>query len=292
MGPVMLLGVWHESAHRVPHAIAHGVRLLEAGLLGRGHAPARRVVEHAIRLGADRAWCMRCGASLAESIEMPAPVAVGQGPACDVCRYEPAFDGFVRLGRYDSPLGALARRVKRHAWHRAAELLGVKLALEVRARLVSPGEGWCVVPIPGALMRRLARGIDHTRCLSRALAVTLDVPMACALSVGRSSRQAGLGRDQRLARTARMRLRTGRQTMIRGRCVLLVDDVRTTGSTLFEARELLASAGASAVVPSVVCVADLRKHMSEMDLRGSPRPAAGPESRKLVHNQNPLKEGC
>lgn len=238
---------------------AHGMRLLEAGLLGRGHVSAERVVDHAIRAGADRAWCVRCGTTMRGSPGMPAPVVVGRGPACDACCEAPVFDGFVRLGRYDSALGELVRRVKRQAWHRAGEVLGGRLAMEVRERFVEPPDGWCVVPVASAFFRRLARGIDHTHTLSSTMAATLRAPLVNALKLGMSSRQAGLDRGQRLARKPRMRLRTGSDQALRGRLVLLVDDVRTTGATLFEARELLINHGVRGVVAAVVCVSERHK---------------------------------
>lgn len=273
-------------------ALRHGARLLEAGLLGRGHAPVDRVVERAIRLGGGCAWCMRCGATLVAECDMPPAVDAGQGPRCEPCLRRPAFDGFVRLGRYETPLGALARRVKRQGWHRAADALGLHLALEVRARMALPAGGWCVVPVPGSLLRRLARGIDHTHALARAVARELDAPFVPALALGISGRQAGLDRRSRLRRRRRMRVRSGFDRCLRGRFVLLVDDVRTTGSTLQKARELLQSAGSEIVVPAVICVADRRKNIQEMALRPPSPEAPGPGCRKLVHIENPLKEGC
>lgn len=278
-----------------PHgrfALLHALHLLEAAMLGRGHAQASRMVDHARSLGADAFWCMRCGAWIGRNGSMPEPVAVGQGPTCDRCVRAPAFAAFVRLGRYDSALGALARSLKRRAWHRVAALLGERMAWEVSARLIPPLGGWRVVPVPSHLLRRLSRGIDHTRELARSMSRVLDAPLVDALALGRSSRQAGLGRRQRLARRARMRCRRGMESVVGGHAVLLVDDVRTTGSTLSEARELLDRMGARFVVPVVVCVAESHKDLAGRALRCLPIGEAGPESRQLVHSENPLKEGC
>lgn len=245
----------------VAHGVAHGLRLLEAALLGRGHAPVERVIEHAVRLGSDRAWCMRCGASLVQAALPVRPVAVGQGPNCRACERSPAFDGFVRLGRYDSPLGALARTMKSDGWHAAAACVGARLAREVQSRFETPVGGWCVVPIPGSVVRRVLRGIDHAHVIGQAVARDLAVPFVPALSSGSSTRQAQLDRRQRLSRRPRLRVRQGAFNAVLGRSVLLVDDIRTTGSTLREARELLWNAGFRVVVPAVLCTAERRKTM-------------------------------
>lgn len=239
----------------------HGLRLLEAGLLGRGHASVGRVVEQAIELAGPSPWCMRCGATLPQGARSCTAIGRAEAPTCMRCQVEPAFDAFVRLGRYDTPLGDLARRVKRQGWHAAAAELGERLGVQVKACLASPGEGWRVVSIPGSLPRRVARGIDHTHELGRAVAQALGAKHVQALALDLSSRQAGLDRSARLGRRRRMRLRQGAEALLRGQCALLVDDVRTTGSTLREARELLVQAGCCRVVPAVVCVSDDRKVM-------------------------------
>ncbi|NDB21627.1 MAG: hypothetical protein EB020_12240 [Proteobacteria bacterium] len=220
------------------------------------------MVEHAVQLARDRAWCMHCGVTLGGSMEPAEPPGRDAGSICQACLRAPAFDGFIRLGRYDSPLGTLVRRMKSGGWHRAARSLGFRLAVEAHRTLPRDCGAWCVTPIPGDLLRRLARGIDHTHALSHAVGRGLRSPLVSALALGFSSRQAGLNRRARLGRSRRMRLRRGVSDHLEGLNVLLVDDVRTTGATLREARELLKSAGAKRVVPAVVCVADRRKYLS------------------------------
>jgi predicted amidophosphoribosyltransferase len=54
-----------------------------------------------------------------------------------------------------------------------------------------------------------------------------------------------------------MVLRARAAARLKGCGVLLVDDIRTTGATLDEARRLLEGAGAAWVAPSVACVAEI-----------------------------------
>lgn len=235
------------------------MQLLEAGCLGRAQVRAERAVAAAIAASNDRFWCDRCGATLEAS-------DADARRRCGACAPGRAFDAFVRLGRYDAPLGALARRVKRRGWHAAATALGDRLAIEVRRRLERPRDGWIVVPVPSATLRRLQRGIDHTMVLAEAIGRGAESRVSRALALGASSRQATLGRASRLSRAQRMRLQPRAARAIRGRCVLLVDDIRTTGATLREARELLEAGGARSVIPVVVCVVQLRKTLTRMDL--------------------------
>jgi len=212
-------------------------------------------VREALALCEGKAWCGRCGQTLdACSDRRVNPGQTGE-VRCSECLVAPRFDGFVRLGRYAPPLDRLVQRVKARAWHDVAELLGFELANVVRGRLSRPEAGWRVVPVPASPLRRLRRGIDHAGVIARALARELDAPFEPCLRARLAPRQAALDREGRTSRAPRLasRVAVGR---LKGVSVLLVDDVRTTGATLDEARELLFRMGARTVFGAVVCVAD------------------------------------
>ena len=235
----------------------HALRLLERGLLGCGLPDARRAVDEALVLAGDAAWCMRCGVPLSDAPCMPIAMRVGQGPRCAACVARPRFDAFIRLGSYRAPLDGLVRRAKEHAWHAALAQLGWRLGDEVHRRLQMTRDGVVVVPIPTSPWRRLRRGTDHANELALGVAARLQLPHVRALHMGGFARQAGLGRRERLLRAGRMVLRARAAVRVKGCGVLLVDDIRTTGATLDEARRLLEGAGAAWVVPSVACVAEI-----------------------------------
>jgi ComF family protein len=175
--------------------------------------------------------------------------------ALAVCGQDPWCDGFVRLGRYASPLDQLVQRTKANAWHDVAEAFGRALARELADSVRPNPRAWCVVPVPTSPLRRLGRGIDHSAVMARAVSRELGLSFCPCLRSRLAPRQASLtGRDRR-RRVQRFAWRRG-WALPKGVSVVLVDDVRTTGSTLREARELLIQRGSARVLPAVVCAVD------------------------------------
>jgi ComF family protein len=107
-----------------------------------------------------------------------------------------------------------------------------------------------IVPVPVHADRERHRGYDQAALIATAAAADLRRPVARALERGRATiAQFELGRDQRAANVAgAFRLRdAATAAAVRGRWVLLVDDVVTTGSTLAACAIALEAAGARAV---------------------------------------------
>jgi ComF family protein len=143
----------------------------------------------------------------------------------------------------------------RHALHdlkyagerRLATPLGAATAR--RWRRVGVGTD-LVVPVPVHEDRERHRGYDQAALIAAVAARDLRVPVARALLRGRATiAQFELGRDQRAANVAgAFRIRDGAAAAaVRGRWILLVDDVVTTGSTLAACAAALEGAGARAV---------------------------------------------
>lgn len=229
---------------------------LERGLLGRGRPSARAAVREAVARTRDPHHCLRCGIGV--QLIRPAAVRwpVGHGPSCMVCRTRPRFHAFVRLGRYEAPLDSLIRRGKEQAWHAVLHELGWQLGHEVHRRLHAPAGGWLVVPVPSPLVRRLRRGVDHAATIATGVTRRLAATMNCPLRMRSDGRQASRGREARLRAHGRITARRGAAARVAGRAILLVDDVRTTGSTLAQAEAVLRRLGAAEVVPAVVATAD------------------------------------
>ena len=149
--------------------------------------------------------------------------------------------------------------VVRHALHAikydGEQRLAVPLGAAIAARWRRAGAiGQLVVPVPVHATRRRERGSDQAELLAREAARGLHLPMAPALMRARATiPQYRLDRSRRAVNVAdAFALRPGAETAVRGRTILLVDDVVTTGATLAASATALLAAGAIAVAAVTV----------------------------------------
>lgn len=202
------------------------------------------------------AACPRCGRTVG-----PGEVTDGR---CTTClETPPKWDATVRLGTYDGVL----REAVLAAKYRASRLCALQLGRELAHRLAERGLGGpsaAVVPIPTTLRRRMHRGIDHVRLTALQIARSIGSPLLPVLTRKHRPSQVAVAPSRREANVRRSmsRLRSGCE---RYRCLIVVDDLRTTGATLREACRALEAAGRSRarvdgesrrIVAAVACVAD------------------------------------
>lgn len=103
--------------------------------------------------------------------------------------------------------------------------------------------------VPVSLLRRWSRGYDQSELLCRELSGILGLPMARTLrKIRNNPPQSGTDSASCRKRNVRGVYRTASRCDLRGKSVLLVDDVTTTGSTLRECVKILKSAGAAQVI--------------------------------------------
>ncbi|MBB1260540.1 ComF family protein [Streptomyces alkaliterrae] len=141
---------------------------------------------------------------------------------------------------------------------RLAPRLGALLADCVpRARV--GGAGPVLVPVPSARRAVAARGHDPTLRLARAAAVELrrrGVPATAVpalVQVRRIVDQGGLSGHERLRNVAgALGIRPTGERLLRGRPVVLVDDLMTSGASLAEAARALRAGGAEVAGAAVV----------------------------------------
>lgn len=113
--------------------------------------------------------------------------------------------------------------------------------------------GSVVVPVPLHPLRLADRGFNQSALLARPIARRLGalfLPLALA-RVRDTPRQASLGRGDRLGNVGGA-FRARQPERLRGRRVLLVDDVRTTGATLAACAQAALEAGAGPVCTAVL----------------------------------------
>jgi ComF family protein len=195
--------------------------------------------------GDKHSTCPRCASTVG------AFAVVEQG--CLRCRDEVLhFEGALRLGPYEGLLREVILRLKHAAGELLAERLGALWAEHSEARLRELGAD-IVLPVPLHWRRRWTRGYNQSEVLARALAERLQVP--CRPRWLKRTRHTPLQTAQTAA-TRRDNVRgvfaAPARPELRGKTVLLVDDVLTSGSTASEAARALRAAGAGRVIVAVL----------------------------------------
>jgi ComF family protein len=155
--------------------------------------------------------------------------------------------------RVPHPVGsAVVHALKYHDWIAAAEGMGERMSRLSWPRDVER-ERAALVPVPLAPARARERGFNQAALIARALATRWNVPVWSDVLARRRS----TGTQTRLTqaqRSANVRGAFGvpaaasePRARIRGRHMVLVDDVLTTGATLNECAAALFDAGARTV---------------------------------------------
>jgi ComF family protein len=102
--------------------------------------------------------------------------------------------------------------------------------------------------VPLSRKRKRTRGYDQARLLAEALAAGSSIPCSGLLVKQREAApQSGSGGREERKANIRDAYRTKNEIDIRGKTVLLVDDIVTTGATLEECAAVLSSAGAACI---------------------------------------------
>lgn len=183
--------------------------------------------------------CAGCGRPLAAA-------ALPERYLCGACRRRPpAFDRLRAVWAYQPPAEQVIRALK----FGRLDFLGSHLADEIWHRLGGElRQTEVVVPVPLHWRRQMSRGYNQAERIARPLARRIGRPLVPALRrVRPTPPQARLERPQRRSNLRRA-FRVRRGAAIRGRAILLVDDVATTGATLDQAAAALRRGGASSVL--------------------------------------------
>jgi ComF family protein len=195
------------------------------------------------------AQCVLCGERLA-----PARLLIGNGQCQACCEYPPNFDRAVSFGEYEAGLRDLIHLLKYEGVTPAARPLGKLLADSIR-QLRLGNAAAVVVPVPLHSSKRRERRFNQAELIARATLKYLPPSFELSRDVlvrQRPTRsQVGLDREARIA-NMHGALRVTAPQRIKGRTVIVVDDVMTTGTTVSECARVLKGAGAEKVFAATV----------------------------------------
>ena len=176
----------------------------------------------------------------------------------------PSFDRARSFGTYEGDLRKLIHLMKYDGMRPLAKELGRRLA----DTLVDFDEVDFLVPVPLNRWRWWRRGFNQAELLSAAMSRATGIPARPRLlrRTHATESQAGLSNHQRRLNVAGA-FTAPRPQEVRGRRILLVDDVMTTGATLDACAKALKRAGAEYV--GAVTAARARRRMIEVGGTGS-----------------------
>ena len=174
--------------------------------------------------------------------------------ACPRCRERPrSFDGIIRCGVYTKCLAEMVLGFKKDRTE-LRHVLGplVKSAFEgspVHERVN------LLVPVPLHWTRRLTRGYNQAHVLAKAIRGSPPGLCRALKRTRRTPYQPTVATYQARCRNVKGAFSVRRESAVRGRCICLVDDVKTSGATLNECAKVLKQAGAKEVYALVLAVA-------------------------------------
>ena len=216
----------------------------------------------------DGKLCAVCGERVHAAYALPGADGVIRCPICG--RIAPPFARAVAYGSYEGGLRELIHLLKYSGVRPAANVLGRMLAEAITALepefsqadfrqnefrfkvSVSADQMIAVIPVPLHKFKRRQRGFNQAELIARAALKLKTVSERLLLATDVLERrretdsQIGLTAHQR-RENLRGAFAVARAEKIKGREVLLVDDVLTTGTTASECARVLLRAGATRV---------------------------------------------
>ncbi|MDR1958696.1 MAG: ComF family protein [Planctomycetaceae bacterium] len=197
-------------------------------------------------------FCVRCGSSIT-----PPPMEPVL-PYCVKCQtLDFAFSRVIVLGEYGFELREAILKMKTDKpGHLAVNM--AKLFIRERREQILQADADLVVPVPMHFLRRFQRGVNSPVLFAQELAEVFRIPpgVSCVTRNRYTKPQFRLNADQRRRNVRGAFTCRYRPDKIRGKKILLVDDIITTRSTCHEIATVLRAAGAKSVTVAVLASAE------------------------------------
>lgn len=216
-------------------------------------------------LAGDAALCETCRgkitllgtASLCQKCSRP--VSSGQAFCRDCLVQAHSFAACYAAALYE---GALRQSVLRFKFYRHPEYYR-GYAQMILARLVQTEHlphFDAVIAAPLSAERRKERGYNQSELLAKAVSKGLGVPFEknCIQKIRHTPAQSTLSYTERM-HNLRSAFRIKAKERVRGKTILLVDDILTTGATADEIARVLLRAGAHSVYAAVLAVTPIKE---------------------------------
>ena len=105
-----------------------------------------------------------------------------------------------------------------------------------------------IIPVPIHRKRKIERGYNQSELIARDLAVYFKIPICTNILIKQKNTvmQSGLGRKDRIKNVQNV-YKVKHKEKIKGKNILILDDIYTTGSTIKECKKILKTGGARKV---------------------------------------------
>jgi ComF family protein len=185
---------------------------------------------------------------LCDVLGIPLPFDTGERSiSAAAAARQPPYDRARAVAHHSGAMRTLVHQFKYADRHDARALFGRWLG-EAGRELLPDAD--LIVPVPLARWRLVTRRFNQAAVLAHELSRRAGLPVAPNLlrRTRATPSQVGLTRDQRRRNVAgAFRVPKNRAALVRGRRVLLIDDVITTGATVEACARSLKRAGAASV---------------------------------------------
>ena len=145
---------------------------------------------------------------------------------------------------YEGPVSAMIRKLK---YHNAMDLAPILAQLLADYWKKIQWEADVVIPIPLSEKRRMQRGYNQSELIAKDFGITVGIPCdtRALMKQQDTPHQVGLSAEERQANLKGAF--AAEPKLVRGKRILLLDDVMTTGSTFSECSDVLLKTGAKSV---------------------------------------------
>ena len=199
-------------------------------------------------------YCLKCGK----------PITAGK--RCQLCRTSGfCFDVARACFIYSGPVAAGIKQLKYHQNLALSRYFGKEMAELYRGLC---WESDLLIPVPLSKERKRERGFNQSEWIAHALGKEISVPVSetSLFKIRHTETQVHLSGDDRRKNLKGVFL--AEPVLVRGKSLLLIDDVMTTGTTFNECAAALLEAGAREVRCLSIATADLKSAVSKGKIQG------------------------